>query len=441
MNSRKKKTIFHIDVNSAFLSWSAVKKLQDNPESIDLRTVPSAVAGDIESHRGVITAKSIPAKRYGVQTGEPVVKALAKCPDLKIVKSDFDTYRVFSHQLIKLLRTYTPTVEQASIDEAYLDMTGTEGVYPPHEDGEEFPLNVANAIRNEVKNRLGFTVNVGISVNKLLAKMASDFEKPDQVHTLFPEEVPEKMWSLPIDRLYGCGETTAAKLRALGVRTIGDAASMEAEVLCAHLGEKNGAYIFNSANGLSDEPVSTGREEAKGYSNETTLPKDISEDNYEEEAPRILRALCGKVASRMRADDVYASTIAVSVKTNRFVRYSKQMKLPDSTNTTERVFEIASLLMKRLLYGEQGGFSGRFAIRLIGVSATNLDKGTYRQMSLFDMFDGGNEQGAATGTKAGTMLSSVRNQEKSEKLDAMQDLIRSKHGDGAVKTALELKKP
>ena len=401
MNSRKTKTIFHIDVNSAFLSWSAVKKLQDNPESVDLRTIPSAIAGDTESRRGVITAKSIPAKRYGVQTGEPVVKALEKCPMLKIVKSDFDTYRIFSHRLMKLLRTYTPTLEQASIDEAYLDMTGTEGIYPVGEDGEAFPLNVADAIRNEVRNTLGFTVNVGISNNKLLAKMASDFEKPDRVHTLFPDEVPDKMWPLPIDRLYGCGATTAAKLRALGVRTIGDAAHMEAEILCAHLGEKSGAYIYNSANGLNNDSVSSKRDDAKGYSNETTLAADITENNYEQEVPQILRALCGKVAARMRTDDVYASTIAVNVKTDRFVRYSKQMKLPDSTNTSERIYEIATLLMKRLLYGEQGSFSGHFSIRLIGVSATNLDKGTYRQMSLFDLMG----QGTDAHTKTGHYLS------------------------------------
>ena len=384
MIPRARKTIFHIDVNAAFLSWSAVKRLKEAPGSVDLRTIPSAVAGDIEERRGVITAKSIPAKKYGVETGEPVVKALAKCPELVIVKSDFETYRRYSASLMKILKTYSPTVEQASIDEAYMDMTGTEAIFEAEGDDEPFPMNAATRIKNEIRNTLGFTVNIGISSNKLLAKMASDFEKPDRIHTLYPEEIGEKLWPLPIARLYGCGEATAAKLNALDVRTIGDAAHMDESILRAHLGERAGRYIYHSANGMDDSAVSGAREETKGYSHETTLPKDVTAENYEPEVPRIVHAISEKLSERLKADGVFASTVVIQIKTDRFVRHSRQMQLPDSTNSAEKIEEIATLLLKRLLFGEQGMFSRNVKIRLIGVSVTKLDRGEFRQMSMFD---------------------------------------------------------
>ena len=238
------KFIFHIDVNSAFLSWSALKKLREEPGSIDLRTVPSAVGGDVQRRHGIITAKSIPAKKYGVTTGEPVVKALQKCPGLILVQGDFATYREYSHQFIELLGRYSPSVEQVSIDEAYVDVSGCKKIYGYLETAKEpFPICLAKKIKDEIRDTLGFTVNVGISDNKLLAKMASDFTKPDRIHTLFPEEVPKKMWPLPIGDLYGCGKSTASRLCDVGIRTIGDAANSDPEMLCSILGERSGAYI------------------------------------------------------------------------------------------------------------------------------------------------------------------------------------------------------
>ncbi len=385
MTANKRRTIFHIDVNSAFLSWSAIKRLKEDPASVDLRTIASAVGGDVNSRHGVITARSIPAKKYGVVTGEPVVKALAKCPDLKIVEADFTVYKAYSASLMKLLKTYTPVVEQASIDEAYIDITGMEDIFVYEETDDEFPVNVANAIRNEVRSSLGFTVNIGISSNKLLAKMASDFEKPDKVHTLYPEEISSKLWQLPINSLYGCGSSTASRLKSLGIRTIGDAAAMDEAVLKAHLGEKHGSYIYRSANGMNDDEVNPKKEAAKGYSSETTLPHDINSDNYREEAPAVLKYLSENIAGRLKKDDVYAGTISVQVKTDRFIKHSRQMKLSDPVNTAERIYEAASLLLKRLLLGEQGLFSGNISIRLIGISASNLDKGSYRQINMFDL--------------------------------------------------------
>ena len=182
------KLIFHVDVNSAFLSWTAVKRLNEEPDSVDLRAIPSAIGGDVAKRHGVITACSIPAKKLGVRTGEPVMRALEKCPELILLTSDFKTYREYSEKFIKILKKYALAVEQVSIDEAYIDITGTDE-----------PIKMADKIKTEIYESLGFTVNIGISTVKLLAKMASDFEKPYKIHTLFPEEIKEKMWKLQLN--------------------------------------------------------------------------------------------------------------------------------------------------------------------------------------------------------------------------------------------------
>ena len=205
------RTIFHVDVNSAFLSWSALKLLKEDPGAVDLRTIPSGVGGDVKTRHGIITAKSIPAKKYGVQTGEPVVKALQKCPQLVLVPPDFETYRKYSRALMEILARYTPLIQQVSIDEAYMDLTDRI----PFGD-REGALALAKQIRDHVREQLGFTVNVGISVNKLLAKTASDFEKPDRTHTLYPEEVPAKMWPLPIGTLHGCQQVPGGAREGAG---------------------------------------------------------------------------------------------------------------------------------------------------------------------------------------------------------------------------------
>ena len=390
--------IFHIDVNSAFLSWSALKKLEEEPGSVDLRTIPSAVGGDVETRHGIITAKSIPAKQYGVQTGEPVVKALQKCPQLVLVRSDFKTYRKYSHAFIDILHEYTDQVEQVSIDEAYMDTTGLELLFAKKTAGESsgtdglsYPLNLAYHIKNTVFQRLGFTVNVGVSTNRLLAKMASDFTKPDKVHTLFPGEIPQKMWPLPIRELHGCGRATAEKLENIGIRTIGDAAHADLKILQSLLGEKGGSYICRSANGISRASVTTTREEAKSYSNETTTAFDITEDNFEKEALPVIKHLSEKVAARMQRDEVFAGTIDVSVKTDSFQRRSKQRKLSASTNDAELIYQTAEQLMRQLLLGKNGLFGKGHHIRLIGVGGSGLDRGEYRQVGFTEAISRLNE--------------------------------------------------
>ena len=376
--------IFHIDVNSAFLSWSAVKRLREDPSAVDLRLIPSAVGGDVRTRHGVITAKSIPAKKYGVTTGEPVVSALKKCPHLVLVSSDFKTYREYSHQFIEILRKYAAEVEKVSIDEAFLDMTDSAKYFRAQiEAGEPYPYCAAEHIKNEIRDTLGFTVNVGISTNKILAKCASDFTKPDKIHTLYPEEIGEKLWPLPVGDLFGCGRKTAEKLRTMGIKTIGDLAQTDLSLLKSILGSKAAEYLHNNANGISESPVTSVREQAKSYSNETTTGEDISSANYEAIALPILHRLAEKVASRLLKDNVRANTVYCIVKTGEFQRHTRQTRLPASTNDPAVITKSAEKLLSSLLTGPDGLFAAGQVLRLIGVGCSGIDDSPYTQLDLF----------------------------------------------------------
>ena len=403
--------IFHIDVNSAFLSWSAVKRLQEDPDSVDLRTIPSVVGGDPTTRHGIVTAKSLPAKRYGIRTADTIASAMSRCPGLVVIPSDFTTYREYSHRFLEILRSYTGEVEQASIDEAYMDATAlcikaaeTEagktgsGRFPPQESPaldppgpvspvREAAIQLAASIRETIRTQLGFTVNVGISSNRLLAKMASDFEKPDRTHTLFPEEVPAKLWPLPIGDLYGCGKRTAERLRSLGIQTIGDAAHTPVRVLTDHLGDKAGKYIYHSSRGIGRATVVSVREDAKSYSNEYTTSSDITADTYEAEYLPLLQHLCEKVAGRLQRDGVYGKTVFVTVKTDDFRRRSAQRRLTDPSNNARILYQTAAALSDRLLLGEKGLFAEGAGVRLVGAGVSDLDDGTFRQVSLFDLME------------------------------------------------------
>ena len=409
------KLIFHVDVNSAFLSWTAVKKLKDEPESVDLRTIPSAIGGDVSKRHGVITACSIPAKKQGVRTGEPVMRALEKCPKLCLFPSDFKTYREYSAKFIEILKKYALAVEQVSIDEAYLDMTGTDE-----------PVSMAERIKEEICENLGFTVNIGISTIKLLAKMASDFEKPYKVHTLFPKEIKEKMWKLPIEKLHGCGYRTSEKLRNIGVKTIGDAAALDKKLLCSLLGEKSGEYIHESSNGRGSDIVSGEREAAKSYSNETTLPYDIRVSTYDKEMPVVIKWLAESVSKRLKKDGAEGYTISVSAKTSSFKRRSKQTTLVEPTNNAKEIEKVSTSLMKELCFGERGLFEEDDGIRLVGVGVSHLAENECKQMDIFSYMK---EKSVQDEIK----LKETRKKEKEDKLNTMLKKINEKFGEGKIK--------
>ena len=427
------RVILHVDVNSAFLSWTAVRRLTEDPEAQDLRLIPSAVGGDVATRHGVITAKSIPAKAFGIHTGEPVVKALQKCPNLVLVPSEFDTYRKYSRQFINVLRSYTSKVEQASIDEAYMDVTKLCADSDPYGESSAAPgtdpvldkaVALAKDIRRRIRTELLFTVNIGISENKLLAKTASDFKKPDMTHVLLPSMVPEKLWPMPIDNLYGCGRKSAEKLRDAGIFTISDAAHADPELLRSLLGEKGGEYIFRASNGLDDSEVVTESVAAKSYSNEITLPEDLTEKNYKEKAPEILDWLCRKVSGRLKKAGITGETVTLAVKTSDFKRLTRQTKLPEGTNDADELLKCSSRLLRQLSFGDKDSSSGGIlsqggGYRLIGVGVSSLHDDSFRQVTLTDYMKSAEKEHAE--------------KEKRRRIDEALEKVRVKYGADSVK--------
>lgn len=358
--------IFHIDVNSAFLSWESVYRLSQDPEALDLRTIPSAVGGDAKSRHGIVLAKSTSAKRFGVTTGEPLVQALRKCPELVVVPSRFDLYIDCSRKLIRLLEEYTPDIEKFSIDEAFLDMTGTIHLF-----GE--PVAVANMLRERIHRELGFTVNIGIAPNKLLAKMASDFEKPDRTHTLFAHEVATKMWPLPVRELFFVGGSAAGKMERIGIHTIGELAACDLRILKFHLGDKYAAQIHAYANGVDNDPVEARDPINKGYGNSTTLSHDVSD--YET-ACQVLLSLSETVGARLRADKVRCNCISVELKDWQFRTQSHQLTLDTATDSTAVLYQNACRLLKK--------FWDMTPVRLIGLRTSHISEDSFEQLSLFE---------------------------------------------------------
>lgn len=387
----EERLIFHVDVNSAFLSWEAARRVKEGLP--DLREIPSCIGGDPKSRRGIVVAKSIPAKKYGVTTGEPVALALRKCPDLVCVPGDFALFDRCSRAFKKICASYAPVMESFSIDEVFLDMSGTHLIYPD-------PVAVAHEIKDKIRDELGFTVNVGIGTNKLLAKMASDFEKPDKVHTLFPSEIPEKMWSLPVRDLLFLGKASEQKLLRAGIKTIGDMAKSDEAEIRQLLGDKNGRQLYRYANGIDDSPVRSEREEAKGYSAETTVEEDIV--TYEQ-ALSLLLAQCDVVAARMRRDGKKCSCVAVTYRTLDFKTRSHQKNFEDPTDVTEEIFAQVKKLLYECWKCEP--------LRLIGVALTDLTSDEFRQMSLFE---------------------NTEDREKQKKVDETIDDIRRRFGNGMI---------
>lgn len=383
--------ILHVDVNNAFLSWTAISLLKKG-SNLDIRTIPAIIGGDESKRRGIVLAKSPIAKELGIKTAEPIYFAKQKCPDLQIFPSDFTIYRHYSNLLYQLLLEYTEKVERFSIDECFLDMTDYLG--------NRTIFDIAKEISQRVKKEFGFTVNIGIATNKLLAKMASDFQKPDKIHTLFPQEIPTKMWVLPVSELFMVGKKTIPKLERMGIRTIGDLAKQDKTILIHKFG-KFGKVMWEYANGIDASEVISQEEEPKGIGNSITLPKDIQNI---EELSEVLLALAEQVAFRLRKQNKRAYVVNVQLKTKDFISYSHQKKLEVPTDSTKTIGNVAKALLQESYKGEP--------IRLIGVRVDNLCSKKEIQLSLFDT-----------------------NKEKQEKLDQTIDKLKEKYGYNTITIA------
>lgn len=385
---------FHIDVNSAFLSWSALEQLEAGSDT-DLRLIPSIVGGDMSKRHGVVLAKSIPAKAYGIVTGEPVVNAFRKCPNLVTVPPDHTLYHQKSSRLMEYLSGICPDIEQVSVDECYMD-------YSPVSSNYTSPESAAATIKDSVREKFGFTVNIGISDKKILAKMASDFKKPDLVHTLYSWEIQEKMWKLPVSSLFMCGKSSVDTLRKLGILTIGDLALSDPAIIESHL-KSHGRTLWQYANGIDPSTIFSEPAKMRGIGNSTTLSSDAV---TREEAARILLTLAESVGSRLRADHSRAGLICTEIKYNTFRSVSHQAVLDTPTSSTNIIYRQSMALFDELW--------NETPIRLLGIRTSKLvPESEPVQLNLFDY--------------------TAPVSEKQQKLDAALDSIRRKFGKDAIK--------
>lgn len=390
-----KKIILHVDVNNAFLSWTAVDRLRHG-ERVDIRNRYAVIGGDESARRGIVVAKSNLCKAKGVVTGESLYNARRKCPYLEVYGANHTLYRACSNQMYEYLLNYTNMIERYSIDECFLDYTYSIPLF-----GDA--LKVAYQIKEDIKKKFGFTVNVGIGNNKLEAKMASDFSKPDQVHTLFDEEVQAKMWPLPIRDLFMLGKSSALKLEEMGIHTIGELAHTDVHILIKKF-KSHGKLMWEFANGIDHSEVSYQEHDAKSISASTVLPYNYSN---REDCFKVLKGLTLEVGKKLRANGMFALNVSIWIKYSNFMKVSKQTILENAIHTDQDIYQYATLLFDKLWDKDN-------TIRGLCVGVGNLSSGHDRQLSLFDM----NSQSDT--------------HEKDDKLQKAIDDIRKKYGNDKI---------
>ena len=393
------RVIFHIDVNNAFLSWTAVKLLR-NGYNIDIRTIPSVIGGDEQKRHGIVLAKSPVAKKFGIVTAETLYQARKKCPSVKVYPPDHSYYKEMSDKMFEYISTYSPDVEKFSIDECFVDMSGTHYLY-------DNLIDLAYKIKDEIYSKFGFTVNIGIANNKLCAKMASDFEKPNKVHTLFNDEIPNKMWPLPIGDLLFVGKKTSEKLIKMGFNTIGEVANANPEIFTKEF-KSMGIEIWNRANGIDDSIVDSSEHQSKSISVSWTLEKDSDDIDY---IKHILLKQVDEVGRSLRKINMYARVVAVTIKTSDFVSFSKQSSLSYPINSNEDIYDAVIDNLNKAWNFEK--------IRNIGVRLSNLEEKRVVQNDIFDK---------------GT------NSENKEKVQKAIDKIKDKYGSDIINLASLLDK-
>ena len=370
-------------------------------ETLDLREIPSAVGGDMALRHGIILAKSLPAKKYGVQTGETLLEAQRKCPGLILVPPHYNLYEQCSGAFMEILREYSDVVEQYSIDEAFVDMSACCHLFGT-------PVETATLIKDRIREELGFTVNIGVSCNKLLAKMASDFKKPDMVHTLYPEEIKAKMWPLSVSELFFVGRATTKKLFSVGIKTIGDLAASD-PVWLRNILKKQGEILWGFAHGVDCSPVLSAPVPNKGYGNSTTIPFDVVDVAS---ARKVLLALAETVGNRLRTDNVQIEVVAVGIRYADLSYMSHQRRLTTSTNLTSELYKCACELFEELWNGDP--------VRHLGIHTSRVQDSDFsRQLTLFDTTD----------------------YEKLARMDLTVDTLRERFGIDSIQRAIFLNQP
>ena len=363
----KDKYVFHIDVNNAFLSWTAVYLLEHGYKK-DIRKVPSVIGGDPKTRSGIVLAKSPIAKKYGIVTAETLYSARKKCKELEVYPPDYKWYYKKSRELMDYLKQYSPIQEQFSVDECFLDMSGMKYIY-------DDLIKLAHHIKDEVKEKFGYTVNIGIGNNKLCAKMASDFEKPDKVHTLLKDEIATKLWPLDVGDLFMCGKRTKQELNKLNIYTIKDLAHKDKKYLEKHF-KTQGTYLYNACRGIDTSLVEETHSKNQSISVTETMPHDYSD---RDELKEIIFRQTEEVTRELRSKELFVKTVGVIFKNSNFISYSAQTTLNKPTDNTKEI-------LKKIYEVFDNNYKDD-EIRLIGVRLANLTKDKTEQISIFDTED------------------------------------------------------
>lgn len=384
--------ILHSDMNNFY----AYVECLDNP---GLRGKPMAVTGDPEARHGIVLAKNYEAKNYGITTGEPLWMARQKCPEIIFTPPRYDRYIQFSQAASQIYEDYTDKVESFGLDESWLDVTESTNLFG---DGKK----IADEIRTRVKHELGITASVGVSYNKIFAKLGSDMKKPDAT-TVIAQDFREKIWDLPTDMLLYVGKATYTKLLKYGITTIGDLARTDPSFLERLLG-KNGLMLWAFANGLDRSPVSHtySHRIIKTIGNSTTTPRDLISDT---DIKIILYILSESVAERMRMEHFYCRSVQISIRDNTLVSYERQGRLSIPTCTAQAIFEKAYELYR----------SNRpiNPVRSLGVRACRLSYMEYRQLSF---------------------LENAAKDQRQEELERSIDKIRQRYGHYSIQRGIML---
>ena len=392
----KERVVFHIDVNNAFLSWSAVYLLKNGFEK-DIRTIPSIIGGDEKTRRGIVLAKSPIAKKYGIVTAETIYSAKKKCPNLEIYPPNFKWYYEKSRELMNYLQQYSPIQEQLSVDECFLDMSGMDYIYKDL-------IKLAYKIKDEIKEKFGYTVNIGIANNKLCAKMASDFEKPDKVHTLFKDEIVTKLWPLDVGDLFMCGKSTKEELNRMNIYTIKDLARTDKKVLERHF-KSQGKYLYEASRGIDNSKVEERTSKNQSISITETLPYNYSD---REKLREILFRQVEEVTRELRGKKLYTKTVGVIFKNEFFTTYSAQSSFNTPTNNTKEILKKVYDVFEENYKEDE--------IRLIGVRLANLTDTKQEQVTLFS-------------------LEETKEDEKQDNIQKTMDAINNKFGKSIIKPA------